>query len=816
MAQKTISIGFQIEDSAGGLKKLTMDADGLKKAIEGTLKETDSFKGRLEQLGNISFGLDAFQGALSSMQGMMSELTQAYAVQSEAETKLATNMRNTMAARDEDIQSIKDLCSAQQQLGVIGDEVQLAGAQELTTYLEKKSSLEKLIPVMNDMLAQQYGLNATSEAAANIATMLGKVMDGQTGALRRYGYSFDKAQEAILKTGTEEERAAVLAEVVTSSVGGMNAALAATPAGRMKQAANNVGDLKERLGEMAQTLQPGITLLNQMVLGVNNLVKVGTMVNGIIPKFQQLKKTFQETDIQVNILGKSMTATGTATKAMAVTFKAAMMTMKTALISTGIGVAIWGLGEALAWVVGKLNGVKDAASDVSTEIDKAKEAQESLDQTMQNATAQITGHIAELKNWTGTKEEERKKVEELNNTYGDTMGTFSSVKDWYDKLTSASQVYADQMVLEAKARILANDVAELQMKRSKNSTNVLKPDGGLITPEIADTTNARTGAIDKMYEQQINKKNEELAEVVKQSAANAKKLNTGGSTRTTISPTHNTPAKPDKPKAPEGSIAALEQQKSELEAKIKLSVDPTEMAGFQTQIDAITEQQNGIRLKVIDIFLQKEKMDELRAEIESMGLSINVDINADQLNADLAKMPKPIKQTKTAALSLQQQLQGVASVGQSAASAFSAMGEAFDSKELNVAGIIAGAIANILAGYAAADAQAGKGGNPWVWLAFTIAGLATAITTVSQVKQATAFANGGIVSGPTMALVGEYAGASNNPEVIAPLNRLRELLPEPGANVAHVEVTGRLRGSDIELSGRNYRRIGAASGRRYS
>lgn len=812
MAQKTISIGFQIEDSAGGLKKLTMDADGLKKAIEGTLKETDSFKGRLEQLGNISFGLDAFQGALSSMQGMMSELTQAYAVQSEAETKLATNMRNTMAARDEDIQSIKDLCSAQQQLGVIGDEVQLAGAQELTTYLEKKSSLEKLIPVMNDMLAQQYGLNATSEAAANIATMLGKVMDGQTGALRRYGYSFDKAQEAILKTGTEEERAAVLAEVVTSSVGGMNAALAATPAGRMKQAANNVGDLKERLGEMAQTLQPGITLLNQMVLGVNNLVKVGTMVNGIIPKFQQLKKTFQETDIQVNILGKSMTATGTATKAMAVTFKAAMMTMKTALISTGIGVAIWGLGEALAWVVGKLNGVKDAASDVSTEIDKAKEAQVSLDQTMQNATAQITGHIAELKNWTGTKEEERKKVEELNNTYGDTMGTFSSVKDWYDKLTSASQVYADQMVLEAKARILANDVAELQMKRSKNSTNVLKPDGGLITPEIADTTNARTEAIDKMYEQQINKKNEELAEVVKQSAANAKKLNTGGSTRTTISPTHNTPAKPDKPKAPEGSIAALEQQKSELEAKIKLAVDPASVATLQQQVIAIEGQIDKIKLQA-DFIIHK---DEILKKIEEMDLRLDVKIDPGKLTSGLKKIPDLLGVSKTKSLQLQQQLQGVASVGQSAASAFSAMGEAFDSKELNVAGIIAGAIANILAGYAAADAQAGKGGNPWVWLAFTIAGLATAITTVSQVKQATAFANGGIVSGPTMALVGEYAGASNNPEVIAPLNRLRELLPEPGANVAHVEVTGRLRGSDIELSGRNYRRIGAASGRRYS
>jgi hypothetical protein len=44
----------------------------------------------------------------------------------------------------------------------------------------------------------------------------------------------------------------------------------------------------------------------------------------------------------------------------------------------------------------------------------------------------------------------------------------------------------------------------------------------------------------------------------------------------------------------------------------------------------------------------------------------------------------------------------------------------------------------------------------------------------------TPFANGGIVSGPTPALVGEYTGARTNPEVIAPLNKLQNML---GGNV---------------------------------
>lgn len=44
----------------------------------------------------------------------------------------------------------------------------------------------------------------------------------------------------------------------------------------------------------------------------------------------------------------------------------------------------------------------------------------------------------------------------------------------------------------------------------------------------------------------------------------------------------------------------------------------------------------------------------------------------------------------------------------------------------------------------------------------------------------TPFANGGIVSGPTPALVGEYTGARTNPEVIAPLSKLQNML---GGNV---------------------------------
>ena len=65
-------------------------------------------------------------------------------------------------------------------------------------------------------------------------------------------------------------------------------------------------------------------------------------------------------------------------------------------------------------------------------------------------------------------------------------------------------------------------------------------------------------------------------------------------------------------------------------------------------------------------------------------------------------------------------------------------------------------------------------------------------------KQPTAFANGGIVSTPTMGLVGEYPGARSNPEVIAPLSKLKGMLGNNN-NASNVQVGGsfELRGQDL-------------------
>lgn len=91
-------------------------------------------------------------------------------------------------------------------------------------------------------------------------------------------------------------------------------------------------------------------------------------------------------------------------------------------------------------------------------------------------------------------------------------------------------------------------------------------------------------------------------------------------------------------------------------------------------------------------------------------------------------------------------------------------------------------------------------------------GFVSAATAMVETIGVMPFAKGGVVSGPTLALVGEYAGASNNPEVIAPLDKLRSMIQPQGGIGGNVrfEIEGRKLVGVIS----NTTRVAAKSGRK--
>lgn len=86
------------------------------------------------------------------------------------------------------------------------------------------------------------------------------------------------------------------------------------------------------------------------------------------------------------------------------------------------------------------------------------------------------------------------------------------------------------------------------------------------------------------------------------------------------------------------------------------------------------------------------------------------------------------------------------------------------------------------------------------YIPFAGAGIAAGFIAMMQGLVAsvavTPFANGGIVYGPTLALMGEYSGAKSNPEVIAPLNKLKSLIGNNGGGGGGIYEL-KVRGKDL-------------------
>lgn len=477
---KEVSFTIKVDDK-GTLKKVTMDAEQLGRAVRSVQDESEKAKRSVLTWAETAQAIDVLQSSIGELQGVVSDLTSAYQVQLVAETQIETIMRQRMAATDEQIQSIKNLCSAQQELGVIGDEVQLSGAQQMATFLQNKRSLDVLIPAMNNLLAQQNGLNATNQDAVSIGNMMGKAMQGQVETLQRVGITFDESQKKVLQYGTESERAAMLAKVITQNVGNMNAELAKTDAGKQKQLENTLGDIKEQMGALVQGIAPYVTMASQITVTITGVVKLTTSLYAATKAFGTVTVAVEAASrakVGMTAIARVLTATlngetvGATTAAVAT--RALSAAVKGLLISTGVGVAIWLLVEAVGQLTSSSDEAADKVDDLTEAEQRAKQAHQQTAQEIAGVRSEMDMNILKLKSFKGSKEEEKKLVGEMNTKYGEAMGYYSTVAQWYTALTKNSKMYCDQMINEITLRNLANEAANLRQQQY----DILKDENG--------------------------------------------------------------------------------------------------------------------------------------------------------------------------------------------------------------------------------------------------------------------------------------------------------------------------------------------------
>lgn len=205
-----------------------------------------------------------FGAALTGVGGLLSaagikafaaDAIEGFNAAEEAETKLAAVLANVPSiiaqgagAADAAKDRLVGLADQLEETGVVAGDVTTAGLQQLATFQLTEESLAKLTPGLADLIAQQKGVNASQEDAIGFANLLGKAMTGQTGALSRAGIIMTEHQKKVMQSGTEMERAAMMAEILEANVGGVNAALADTDAGKIAQTKNLLGRAQDEIG----------------------------------------------------------------------------------------------------------------------------------------------------------------------------------------------------------------------------------------------------------------------------------------------------------------------------------------------------------------------------------------------------------------------------------------------------------------------------------------------------------------------------------------------------------------------------------------
>lgn len=827
--KSTISITFKLDGDGKSFKDLAKDAEGLKKVITSTVSEAQQLKGNVINFAALATGLDAAQRSFNQLQAGMKDLADAYAVQEVAETKLATVMQQRMGATDAEIQSIKELASAQQELGVIGDEVQLSGAQQIATFLNEKASLETLLPAMNNLLAQQKGLNATTQDAVTVGNLMGKVMQGQTSALTRVGITFDEAEEKVLKYGTEQERAAMLAQVITNNVGEMNAQLAQTESGKQQQLVNTLGDMKEQLGGMVNGALPFVTIAAHSTTALTSITTLVTGVKTLSTTLYASVKAFAASTVAMVKNKGAALATAAAQKivsAATAAWTAVQKVLNLVLTMNPIGLIITAIGALVTALIAAYNNCEGFRQI----CDKVWEAIKPLATAIMNGLAKAFEWLVEkckeawewLKNILGLGNKKVEVAVEVSKPKTAPTIDLGAAKDKYKDYKPTTTGTPTMPKVEApvwtdNAETLKAITDNIQILQNKLQTASIQ-EAALINQQIADWKK-KAEAIEN-----AGNAAEDNTPLWKEDAATLQDINA------------NIQILTDKLQTATADEAVLINQQI---AKWEEKADAIRNAGKAAnntplwKEDADTLKEIGDNIEILTAKLQTATIEEaalinqqIKAWNDKADAIRNAGKEAEKTAVSTGKALKDgwggIKNIGSSIESITESLKGNGSAWQivvgivdgfiglyegiqmiigiiellTAASAAHAVTKGVEAgaettaatvrtttAATNAAAGVATIASNKLVAASFKELAAAEYMAAHAYIPFAGFGIAMGFTTAMLAAVTAAgipmLAEGGIASGPTLAMVGEYAGASGNPEVIAPLDKLRGMLAGP-------------------------------------
>ena len=220
-------------------------------------------------------------------------------------------------------------------------------------------------------------------------------------------------------------------------------------------------------------------------------------------------------------------------------------------LTTGIMLLVMYGDEIVEWTK-DLFSAKKGVDEFNISLKEMTEIEKDGRAQMVRTRFELKSVIGEIKDFTGSKEQEKAKVEELNRKYGESFGYYKTLSEWYDTLIQKSEDYVQVLLHQANVQNLVNKAAEADEEvnkiKAQNPDEVEGAHGGFfrfmakmgahhvgLTPQEMDAEvdkeneankNAKIKEAEARREAYLTKAREEA----KKAAEAAKKGNIGGHT----------------------------------------------------------------------------------------------------------------------------------------------------------------------------------------------------------------------------------------------------------------------------------------------
>lgn len=132
-------------------------------------------------------------------------------------------------------------------------------------------------------------------------------------------------------------------------------------------------------------------------------------------------------------------------------------------LTTGIMLLVMYGDEIVEWTK-DLFSAKKGVDEFSISLKEMTEIEKDGRAQMVRTRFELKSVTDEIKNFTGSKEQEKAKVEELNRKYGESFGYYKTLSEWYDTILQKSEDYVQSLFLQMKVQNLVKKASEVDEK----------------------------------------------------------------------------------------------------------------------------------------------------------------------------------------------------------------------------------------------------------------------------------------------------------------------------------------------------------------